>query len=104
MEEADDLYSTMITQDLSGLEPKIASLISRLSVDTVVQKGILYKIIKGKKLIYPKPCDRILLVLKSHHEVGHSGFAKTMKNLHCQYYWESMTFDVTDALKKCVTC
>lgn len=73
--EADDLFSTMITQDLSGLEPKIDSLILRLCIDTVVQKGILYKITKVKKLIYPKPSDRISLVLKSHHEVGHSGFA-----------------------------
>ena len=62
MDEADKLYLYIISQKLNELDHKVAILISRLSIDTTIKNRTLYKIIKGKRYLFPKPSDRLSIV------------------------------------------
>ena len=58
----------------------------------------------GKRYLFSKPLDRPSILLKLHHSIGHSGFMKILKELCCEYYWELMSFGVTDIINKCIVC
>ena len=103
--EADRLFSYI--SDKSGLDLKsseIQDVVKRLSLDTVLENGILYKIVNKQKRIFVCPSKRTDTIMNAHKLIGHGGTRKTLKQLSLDYYWESMPFDVHETLMACAAC
>ena len=87
--EADRLFSYI--SDKSGLDLescKIQDVVKRLSLDTVLDNGILYKIINKQKCIFVCPSKRTNTIMNAHKLIGHGGTRKTLKQLSLNSLWD----------------
>src|SRR5882724_3705232 len=58
-------------------------------------------------LYFPDNQEVRLDILHSHHDhhlAGHPGITKTIKNIHCQFYWPQMLAFVTNYIHLCSVC
>ena len=83
---------------------KIKKLAERLSLeidDLGVEK--LYIQIKNKRLVVPKPEDRIGIVERA-HLLGHFQDDTTLKRIRQDFYWQKMVKDVKQVVSECEPC
>lgn len=80
----------MINNKFEDEPEEVQNVLKELKKNTVIEKGILYKIIDGRKLIYPQPSARMDIIMLAHKAIGHGGFKKTKEQLQQNYYWESI--------------
>ncbi|KAJ9070504.1 hypothetical protein DSO57_1007432 [Entomophthora muscae] len=88
---ADELYDKLLVdQSLWEEEPtEIQSVLKKLSVDTKVKYGQLFKLYKGNWLPYVCLSLRTDSVVASHKFTGHGGIHKTLAQLQKNCYWKT---------------
>ena len=103
--EADRLYNLLLDPVCFNEEsPEVQAITKKLSNDTTVEDGTLYKLVDGDRKLFARPSERIDLIMDALKHIGHGGTRKTIKELQNQYYWESMSKDVHKTISACVTC
>jgi hypothetical protein len=103
--EADRMHDLLSKPELWNEEQEdIQKILKKLSQNTKVEKGEFFKLINEDWKLYPKPSERMNIIRDSHRLTGHSGLLKTIKKINENYYWESITFDVTDYINSCIIC
>ncbi|KAJ9073581.1 hypothetical protein DSO57_1014766 [Entomophthora muscae] len=87
---ADELYEKLLVdQSLWEEEPtEIQSVLRKLSVDTKVKDGQLFKLYKDNWLPYVCLSLRTDSVVASHKAKGHGGIQKTLAQLQKHCYWK----------------
>ncbi|KAJ9053208.1 hypothetical protein DSO57_1026513 [Entomophthora muscae] len=87
---ADELYDKLLVdQSLWEEEPtEIQSVFKKLSVDTKVKDGQLFKLYKDNWLSYVCLSLRTYSVVASHKATGHGGIQKTLAQLQKHCYWK----------------
>ena len=76
----------------------------KLSQNTKVTNGHLYKFVGNKWLPFPPPTQQLTLLREAHLAVGHGRFEKTYNQINDSYYWESLWSDLQEYLDNCITC
>ena len=66
--------------------------------------GIISRKRRGLFKAYVPENLRLDLLHRAHKEFGHVGINKTLRLITMQYYWPSVTKDVTEYIKHCDTC
>ncbi|KAJ9082325.1 hypothetical protein DSO57_1005467 [Entomophthora muscae] len=86
----DELYDKLLVdQSLWEEEPtEIQSVLKKLSVDTKVKDGQLFKLYKDNWLPYVYLSLRTESVVASHKATGHGGIQKTLAQLQKHCYWK----------------
>ncbi|KAJ9084836.1 hypothetical protein DSO57_1020015 [Entomophthora muscae] len=87
---ADELYDKLLVeQSLGEEEPtEIQSVLKKLSVDTKVKDGQLFKLYKDNWLPYACLLLRTDSVVASQKTTGHRGIQKTLAQLQKNCYWK----------------
>ncbi|KAJ9074989.1 hypothetical protein DSO57_1000930 [Entomophthora muscae] len=79
----------LVDQSLWEEEPtEIQSVFKKLSVDTKVKDGQLFKLYKDNWLPYVCLSLRTDSVVASHKATGHGGIQKTLAQLYKHFYWK----------------
>ncbi|KAJ9087193.1 hypothetical protein DSO57_1035561 [Entomophthora muscae] len=87
---ADELYDKLLVDQLLWEEEptEIQSVLWKLSVDTKVKDGQLFKLYKDNWLPYLCLSLRKNSVVASHKAPGHGGIQKTLAQLQKHFYWK----------------
>jgi hypothetical protein len=103
--EAGRLYDLLFTPDNWENEPEeIQKILKKLSADTEIIKGQLFKKVGDQLRLFVKPNDRMDVIKNCHNAIGHGGPRKTIEKICQDYYWESIAFDVADYINHCLIC
>jgi len=54
-----------------------------------------------KRLLVPRPEDRMELVIQMHKDLGHYGEERTLAEISRRYFWHNRTKDVKIVVKVC---
>ena len=95
---ADKLYIKMVYNKFSDEPESVQKTLSFLRTNTVLENEVFYKLIDGKKLIFPRTSARTSIILCAHKATGHGGFFKTNAELKDKYFWESINFDIHNVI------
>ena len=90
-EISNQIYDHLLFQSKwNHLPASQQKLLNKLSQNTKVTEGQLYKFIGNKWIPYPPPSTRLSLIREAHLAVGHGCFDKTYNQIKDSYYWESL--------------
>ena len=103
--EADRLYDLINKpKEWDNELPEIKQILDKLSANTTYDKGQLFKELDRKLYLFVKPSNRPEVIKVAHLLTGHGGLLKTMEQIKKDYYWESISFDVTEYINSCLVC
>ena len=103
--EADRLYDLIHQpKEWDNEIPEIKQILGKLSENTTYSKGQLFKELDGKSYILLRPSNRPEVIKVAHLLLRHGGLVKTMEQIKKDYYWESISLDVTEYINSCLIC
>lgn len=81
-------------------------VLTNQSKNFLIDKGLIFKKFKGRKLLYIPEKFRKHIILEYHDQPlsGHFGHRKTTASILEKYYWPSLRRDVETHCKVCDTC
>ena len=103
--EADRLYDLINKpKEWDNELLEIRQILDKLSANTTYDKGQLFKGLDGKLYLFVKLSNRPEVIKVAHLLTGHGGLLKTMEQIKKDYYWEIISFDVTEYINSCLVC
>ena len=88
----------MVYNEFSDEPESVQKTLSFLRTNTVLENKVFYKLVDGKRLIFPRPSARTNIILRAYKATGHGGFFKTNAELKDKYFWESITFNIHNVI------